>query len=63
MWESPKWRISRPTFVGCPGVGSNRNPVGVFDDETKRIGISIGQAEDEKSQAKDEKIQVTAGTS
>ena len=26
-----------------------------FEDETKRMGINIGQAEDEKSQAKDEK--------
>ena len=26
-----------------------------FEDETKRIGINTGQAEDEKSQAKDEK--------
>ena len=26
-----------------------------FEDETKRIGINISQAEDEKSQAKDEK--------
>ena len=34
-----------------------------FEDETKCIGINMGQAEDEKSQAKDEKSQVTAGTS
>ena len=26
-----------------------------FEDETKRIGINIGQPEDEKRQAKDEK--------
>ena len=27
----------------------------LFEDETKRIGINIGRAKDEKSQAKDEK--------